>query len=187
MKLPLWSRCLLLLQMLIMVCSACFANENLFREARTLQRDGKHAEAIASFKKYLTQPVSGDSLSNKEQTLYTEALMQLMNTFQSKGEPEACITTLEEVFKGSPAIQRQCLRDYYSILGYALSRTERMKEAEETTMKALALPLHQPTPENYFRDENKTVVKNWSGAANLLFTNWLNYYVYQVTPYDVKR
>lgn len=152
MKLPLWSRCLLLLQMLLLVCGTCFANEELFREARNLQRGGKYKEAIEAFRNYLTQPVAGDSLSDREQTLYTEALMQLMNTFQSKGEPEACITTLEEVFKGSPAIQRQCLRDYYSILGYALSRTERMKEAEETTMKALALPLHQPTHENYFRD-----------------------------------
>lgn len=51
----------------------------------------------------------------------------------------------------------------------------------------LAKGLDIAAPENYFRDENKTVVKNWSGAANLLFTNWLNYYVYQVTPYDVKR
>ncbi len=51
----------------------------------------------------------------------------------------------------------------------------------------LAKGLDIAAPENYFRDENKTVVKNWSGAANLLFSNWLNYYVYQVTPYDVKR
>ena len=51
----------------------------------------------------------------------------------------------------------------------------------------LAKGLDIAAPENYFRDENRTVVKNWSSAANLLFTNWLNYYVYQVTPYDVKR
>jgi homoserine O-succinyltransferase len=26
----------------------------------------------------------------------------------------------------------------------------------------------------------------WRGHANLLFANWLNYYVYQQTPYDVE-
>ena len=58
---------------------------------------------------------------------------------------------------------------------------------KEEYERDLAKGLDIAAPENYFRDENKTVVKNWSGAANLLFTNWLNYYVYQVTPYDVKR
>jgi tetratricopeptide (TPR) repeat protein len=78
--------------------------------------------------------------------------MQLMNTFQSKGEPEACVTTLQEVFKVSPILQKIYLRDYYSVMAYALSRTENMKEAEEMMLKALSLPLHQPTPERYFRD-----------------------------------
>ncbi|MBQ8546709.1 MAG: homoserine O-succinyltransferase [Clostridia bacterium] len=40
-------------------------------------------------------------------------------------------------------------------------------------------------PENYFKDEEKTkVVPNWYSVANLIYSNWLNYYVYQVTPYD---
>ena len=42
-------------------------------------------------------------------------------------------------------------------------------------------------PENYFPD-NDTSQKpcvNWRGHANLLFCNWLNYYVYQATPYDI--
>ena len=43
-------------------------------------------------------------------------------------------------------------------------------------------------PENYFADEEKTQVRmNWLSAANLLFSNWLNYYVYQVTPYDIEQ
>lgn len=42
-------------------------------------------------------------------------------------------------------------------------------------------------PKNYFRDEEKTrVVPNWYSVANLIYSNWLNYYVYQVTPYDIK-
>lgn len=40
-------------------------------------------------------------------------------------------------------------------------------------------------PENYFpdNDPNKEPVNLWRGHANLLFSNWLNYCVYQETPY----
>ncbi len=42
-------------------------------------------------------------------------------------------------------------------------------------------------PKNYFKDAEKTkVVPNWYSVANLIYSNWLNYYVYQVTPYDIK-
>jgi homoserine O-succinyltransferase len=42
-------------------------------------------------------------------------------------------------------------------------------------------------PENYYRDndpKNEPLVR-WRSHANLLFTNWLNYFVYQETPYDL--
>ena len=146
------SRYILIFHAAIMICCSSFANENLFRQARALQRDGKFDEAIAAFKDYLSQPMERDSLTGQQSQIYSEALVQLMNTYQSKGEPEACITTLQEVFKNSPTIQRHCLRDYYSVLGYALSRTENMRGAEETMIKVFTLPLHHPTPERYFRD-----------------------------------
>jgi homoserine O-succinyltransferase len=40
-------------------------------------------------------------------------------------------------------------------------------------------------PDNYFpaNDPGKEPVIRWRAHASLLFTNWLNYYVYQVTPY----
>ena len=129
-----------------------FANDSLFEQARALQRQGQLDEAVVAFKRCLTQPVVEDDLNAHQVTVYSEALLQLMNTFQSKGEPEACISTLQEVYNASPILQKQCLRDYYSILGYALSRTERMKEAEETMMKAFTIPLYSATPERYFRD-----------------------------------
>jgi len=42
-------------------------------------------------------------------------------------------------------------------------------------------------PENYYRDNNpkNEPVVLWRSHANLLFTNWLNYFVYQETPYDL--
>lgn len=41
-------------------------------------------------------------------------------------------------------------------------------------------------PENYYPDNNpkKDPVIRWRAHANLLFSNWLNYYVYQVTPFE---
>ena len=47
--------------------------------------------------------------------------------------------------------------------------------------------LNPQIPENYYPDddsENKPVL-TWRAHANNLYTNWLNYYVYQVTPYDL--
>ena len=152
MSLAFRNKSTLLSLVLIMICSTSFANEGLFKQARILQRDGQHDEAIETFKSYLSQPISEEGLNDQQVFLYTEALVQLMNTYQSKGEPEACISTLQEVFKTSPTLQKQCLRDYYSVLGYALSRTERMKEAEETMIRVFTLPLHHATPERYFRD-----------------------------------
>lgn len=42
-------------------------------------------------------------------------------------------------------------------------------------------------PENYFPDNDpaKTPEVKWRGAANIIFSNWLNYFVYQRTPYDL--
>ena len=152
MSLPTWSKSILSLLTAILICSSSLANEELYRQARTLQREGNHDEAIAAFRDYLAQPVDEAGLTDQQLFLYTEALVQLMNTYQSKGEPEVCVSALQEVFATSPTLQGQCLRDYYSVMGYALSRTERTKEAEETMIKALTLPLHHATPERYFRD-----------------------------------
>ena len=152
MRTHFWSKRIVLCLLAVWSCYTCFANERLYQQARTQQREGKFDEAIATFQNFLTQPVDEKDFEGQEHVLHTEALMQLMNTYQSKGEPEVCVTTLRKVFEASPILQRQYLRDYYSVLGYALSRTENMKEAEETTLKALTLPLNQATPERYFRD-----------------------------------
>lgn len=46
-------------------------------------------------------------------------------------------------------------------------------------------PIH--VPENYFPgdDPEKLPIVSWRAHANLLFCNWLNYFVYQTTPYDL--
>lgn len=44
-------------------------------------------------------------------------------------------------------------------------------------------------PVNYYpnNDPSQTPVSTWRAHANLLFSNWLNYYVYQETPYDIDQ
>ena len=51
--------------------------------------------------------------------------------------------------------------------------------------KALGLPI--AVPANYYPDDDDTrePLVTWRGHANLLFSNWLNYFVYQTTPYDI--
>jgi homoserine O-succinyltransferase len=49
------------------------------------------------------------------------------------------------------------------------------------------LPIH--VPKNYYPKDDPSKEPNvrWRGHANLLFSNWLNYHVYQVTPYDIDK
>ena len=44
-------------------------------------------------------------------------------------------------------------------------------------------------PRHYYKDDDpgKGPVVTWRGHANLLFSNWLNYFVYQETPYDIRE
>ena len=44
-------------------------------------------------------------------------------------------------------------------------------------------------PKNYFPNDDPTLppLVTWRSHANLLYSNWLNYFVYQTTPYDIKR
>ncbi|MBQ8343258.1 MAG: homoserine O-succinyltransferase [Clostridia bacterium] len=44
-------------------------------------------------------------------------------------------------------------------------------------------------PKNYFPNDDDTQppIVSWRGHAHLLFSNWLNYFVYQSTPYDIKK
>ena len=53
--------------------------------------------------------------------------------------------------------------------------------------KAAGLPID--LPENYFPDDDPTKppIVRWRGCANLLYSNWLNYIVYQSTPYDLNE
>ena len=70
------------------------------------------------------------------------------------------------------------------IFGHMEYDRETLKlEYERDISKGLKIAV----PENYFVDDNPDgeIKMCWSATANLIYVNWLNYYVYQVTPYEL--
>ena len=61
----------------------------------------------------------------------------------------------------------------------------RTLEQEYLRDKAKGLPI--AVPKNYYPDDDDTQPPRvtWRSCANLLYSNWLNYFVYQTTPYDL--
>lgn len=58
-------------------------------------------------------------------------------------------------------------------------------EREYLRDKNAGLPIEVPV--NYYPgdDDTKAPLVRWRSCANLLYSNWLNYFVYQTTPYDI--
>ncbi|HOO19132.1 MAG TPA: homoserine O-succinyltransferase [Paludibacteraceae bacterium] len=64
-----------------------------------------------------------------------------------------------------------------------------VRTLDDEYKRDLAKGLPIKIPKNYYLNdnpENEPVVR-WRSHANLLFTNWLNYFVYQETPYDLSK
>jgi homoserine O-succinyltransferase len=59
------------------------------------------------------------------------------------------------------------------------------KEYDRDVAKNLPIKI----PQNYYpkNDPSKTPIVSWRAHANLIYCNWLNYYVYQETPFDLKK
>ena len=78
----------------------------------------------------------------------------------SEGGRQIFITGHSEYNAGT--LQKECLRD-----------------------KNAGLPIE--VPKNYFPDDDDTKepIVRWRSHANLIYSNWLNYFVYQITPYNI--
>lgn len=76
-------------------------------------------------------------------------------------------------------------RDFY-VLGHAEYAPNTLdNEYRRDKSKGLDIEI----PVNYYRNnnpENEPLVR-WRSNGNLLFSNWLNYFVYQLTPYDLNN
>lgn len=71
------------------------------------------------------------------------------------------------------------------IMGHSEYDADTLKK-EYFRDKNAGLPIEMP--KNYFPNDDDTQEpqSTWRSHANLLYTNWLNYFVYQSTPYDIK-
>ncbi len=71
------------------------------------------------------------------------------------------------------------------IMGHSEYDADTLQKEYERDKKA-GLPIR--LPKNYFPDDDdtQTPLSTWRSHANLLYTNWLNYFVYQSTPYDIR-
>lgn len=135
-----------------------------YARARSLQRSRQYDEAIEAFKGCLAFDSEQSGVRDSLQPVVIEAMLQLMNTYQSKGAPEACVEYFNALQDSSTILIREyCKRDLCSLLAYSLSRTDRITEGEQMMEKALALPLHHSTPERLFRD--------YAYAAAVFFSN----------------
>ncbi len=97
--------------------------------------------------------------------------------------PELTILAEAEAPAGPYIIANLPKRQFF-ITGHA--------EYDPMTLKSeydrdFAAGLHPNIPCNYYPDDDpeKTPIVRWRSVAHLLFANWLNYYVYQGTPYEL--
>ncbi|MDR1065505.1 MAG: homoserine O-succinyltransferase, partial [Oscillospiraceae bacterium] len=74
----------------------------------------------------------------------------------------------------------------FFIMGHPEYDAETLAEEYFRDVKAGKSP--EP-PENYFEndDPSRAPIVSWRSHAQLLYTNWLNYYVYQSTPFDIEK
>jgi len=73
---------------------------------------------------------------------------------------------------------------------FATGHSEYDRESlEDEYLRDLNKGMDIDVPKNYYRDNDpdKEIVMRWRSHANLLFVNWLNYYVYQETPFDLSQ
>lgn len=71
------------------------------------------------------------------------------------------------------------------VTGHSEYDGDTLKKEYERDVKA---GLNPDIPDHYFPndDPSQEPVVNWRSCANLIYSNWLNYFVYQSTPYDIK-
>ena len=93
------------------------------------------------------------------------------------------LTILAESDAGVYIIANLEKRQFF-ITGHAEYDPWTLKQEYERDMKA---GLNPKIPQNYYPndDPTKEPIVRWRSVAHLLFANWLNYYVYQETPYEI--
>ena len=90
------------------------------------------------------------------------------------------------MFKKADSVQRMDICLFFVVsLTFRLSVSYLLFPIQKTATTPGPVWLPITVPKNYYRNDDPAQgpVVRWRGHANLLFTNWLNYYVYQATPF----
>ena len=108
------------------------------------------------------------------------------NTEEKKSDIEKIpeLTILAEAYEAGIYAVANLEKRQFFITGHAEYDPYTLKSEYERDVKA---GLNPHVPQNYFPNDDPTqepVVK-WRSVAHLLFANWLNYYVYQETPFEI--
>ena len=105
----------------------------------------------------------------------------------------------EDAVRANPALEVIATSDVAGL--YIVKSTDSRRffvfghpEYDRDTLKLeyerdVAAGINPQVPVNYFPgdDPAREPLNMWRAQAQLLYTNWLNYYVYQTTPYDIRR
>lgn len=101
-----------------------------------------------------------------------------------EGVPELEVMAVSDK-AGVFAVKTQDSRRFFITGHPEYDRTTLMQEYLRDVEKGKNIAL----PENYFPgdDPKNEPLCTWRSSAQLMYTNWLNYYVYQTTPYEISR
>lgn len=105
-----------------------------------------------------------------------------MNVEQLKAHPELQVLT-ESDEAGAYMVLSRSNRNLF-VMGHPEYQKSTLKDEYE---RDLSQGLSPEVPQNYFteNDPSKQPIARWHSHGSLLVSNWLNYYVYQLTPYNL--
>ena len=92
------------------------------------------------------------------------------------------IKVLASSLESGPSILKSYDNKNFFLFGHSEYDKETLKKEY---FRDIEKGLDIEKPQNYFIDDEFNVNNNWSSTANIIFSNWLNYYVYQVTPFEI--
>jgi homoserine O-succinyltransferase len=118
-----------------------------------------------------------DDLFYSPHSRYAEISLDALNA-----HPELeVISDSEQV--GAYLVARKDGREVF-VIGHSEYEPQCLKDEYE---RDIAAGINPAIPENYFPndDPSQQPIVTWKSHGNLLFANWLNYYVYQLTPFDI--
>ena len=161
-----WIVCMTIL-ILVGACSTRQDNhtyyiQGLYQRAHQAQDSAIYPKAITLYKECI-KLCSSDKYEHDDsiKKLLPNAMVQLMNVYQSSSMTKECIAYLDSLrtetkLKKNPhhnhILAQTYKRDVYVLLSYAMSRTDAEKEATLIMDSAMAMPLAYPTPERKLGD-----------------------------------